>query len=494
MTWRLMAAFISVTLLMLLVQDVPLSNYLRTVERDRIVTSLERDAFVLAGRSEEALESATTTDDVALTELARTYRDAGGARVVIVNTAGTAIATSDDDQSSIGSEYASRPEIAGSLGGDIMSGSRYSDTLQLQLLYVTVPVLSGDQVFGAVRLTYPEQVVNDAVNDQLRLLGIVALTTVLLAGVVGYIFSSSVTRRLKLLKDATERLSGGDLTARADETSGAPEVRSLSRSFNDMAERLDTLLQEQRRFAADASHQLRTPLTALRLKLERAGDLMPTDPAGAAVRLAAAEAEADRLGSIVEGLLLLSRTEGQPAPLVHVDLAKMARERVEQWQALAQESFVTLRYDGPATAPASAVATTAEQILDNYVDNALSVSPDNSTIVVRVTVNGPTARSATRADRPGRSHGAAPSETVRLEVLDEGPGLSLEDCSRAFDRFWRARSDTAGSGLGLAIVAQLAKASRATVALTRRDPCGIIASATFSTAPESQATSNAKNR
>ncbi len=479
MKWRLMAAFISVTLLMLLVQDVPLSNYLRNVERDRIVTALERDAFVLAGRSEEALESSAPADDAALVGLARTYRDAGGARVVIVNTAGTAVATSDDDQSSIGNDYGSRPEIAGALAGEIMSGSRYSETLQLQLLYVTVPVFSGDQVFGAVRLTYPEQVVNDAVNDQLRLLGIVALTTVLLAGVVGYIFSSSVTRRLKLLKDATERLSSGDLSARADESSGAPEVRSLSRSFNGMAERLDTLLQEQRRFAADASHQLRTPLTALRLKLERAASLVATDPAGAAVRLTAAEAEADRLGSIVEGLLLLSRTEGQPSPLMTVDLAAMARERVEQWQPLAQESDVAITYEGPTVALVSAVTTAAEQILDNYVDNALSVSPGNSTIVVRVRASEPVAR----PDRMVRPHGVAPPELVHLEVLDEGPGLSSEDCARAFDRFWRARSNSTGSGLGLAIVAQLAKASHARVALTPRDSGGITASATFIPAP-----------
>lgn len=479
MKWRLMAAFIAVTLLMLLVQDVPLSNYLRTVERDRIVTSLERDAFVLAGRGEEALESVTTSDDAALVSLARTYRDAGGARVVIVNTSGTAIATSDDDQSSIGNDYASRPEIAGALGGDIMSGSRYSQTLGLQLLYVTVPVFSGDQVYGAVRLTYPEQVVNDAVNDQLRMLGVVALTTVLLAGIVGYIFSSSVTRRLKLLKDATERLSAGDLSARADVTTGAPELRSLSRSFNEMAERLDTLVHEQRRFAADASHQLRTPLTALRLKLERAGNLVATDPVGAAERLAAAESEADRLGTIVEGLLLLSRTEGQPADIVAVDLAQIARERIEQWQPLALESDVTIRYLGPSTARVRAVATAAEQIIDNYVDNALSVSPGNSTIVVRLVTTG----AADYPERAVRLHNSPPPATVRLEVLDEGPGLSPEETSRAFDRFWRARSDSAGSGLGLAIVAQLAKASHATVELAPRSSGGTVASAIFAAAP-----------
>ncbi|MFC5930418.1 HAMP domain-containing protein [Cryobacterium melibiosiphilum] len=464
MKWRLMAAFIGVTLLVLLVQDVPLSFYLRGVENDRIVTALERDAFVLAGRSEEALESADTTDDTALTDMARTYRDAGGARVVIVNAQGDAVVTSDDDQSRVGVSYASRPEIIESLTGTITTGTRYSDTLQQNLLYVTVPVFSGTEVLGAVRLTYPSQVVTDAVNDQLRVLGIVALTTVLLAGIVGFIFSSTVTRRLHLLREATERLAEGDLASRADETAGAPEIRALSRSFNRMAERLNTLIQQQRTFAADASHQLRTPLTALRLRLERARDLLHADPDGAAERLAAAESEVDRLGNIVEGLLLLSRTEGHSAPLITVDLAAIAGERVEQWAALAAESGVEIRYEGPADAPVQAIIDAAEQIVDNFVDNALTVSPEGSTIVVRVVVDGP---------------------ATTVHVLDAGPGLSPEDCTRAFDRFWRATSDMAGSGLGLAIVTQLAVASRARAQLTPRSGPGLDASVTFATAPGS---------
>ncbi|TFD47000.1 HAMP domain-containing protein [Cryobacterium frigoriphilum] len=461
MKWRLMAAFVGVTLLVLLVQDVPLSFYLRGVENDRIITALERDAFVLAGRSEEALESVDIADDAALTAVARTYRDAGGARVVIVNNRGEAVVTSDDDQSRVGVSYASRPEIIDSLTGAITTGTRYSDTLQEDLLYVTVPVFSGDEVLGAVRLTYPSQVVTDAVNDQLRMLGLVALTTVLLAGVVGFIFSSTVTRRLHLLRQATERLAEGDLASRADETAGAPEIRALSRSFNRMAERLNTLIQQQRTFAADASHQLRTPLTALRLRLERARELMNADPRGAAERLTAAEGEVDRLGNIVEGLLLLSRTEGHSAPLITVDLADIARQRVEQWAALAAEIGVDIRFEGPASAPIQATAEAAEQIVDNFIDNALTVSPPASTLIVRVSVDG---------------------DTTAVHVLDEGSGLSPEDCSRAFDRFWRATSDSAGSGLGLAIVAQLAVASRASARLTPRAGPGLDASVTFTTA------------
>jgi signal transduction histidine kinase len=458
MKWRFIAALMSVTLLVLLVQDIPLGYYLQQVEHERIITSLERDAFVLAGRSEQALETTGVEDDAELIAAVKKYRDAGGSRVVIVNAEGTAVVISDDDQADIGTSYLNRPEIAEALTGQISTGHRFSTTLNQELLYVTVPILSGTDVLGAVRLTYPDYVVANKVNDQLRLLSIVALMALLLAAIVGYIVAGSITKRIKRLQEATESLAAGNLTARADELSGTSELKSLAESFNDMAERLELLINQQRTFAADASHQLRTPLTALRLRLERAHDLLESDPAGAAERLSAAEAEADRLSNLIEGLLLLSRTEASTAPRENVDLAALTRGRVEQWQALAAESGVKLRYEGPVSTEVVAVPNAVEQIVDNYIDNALSVSPSSSKIIVRVVTAG---------------------SVARLHVLDQGPGLSLEECTRAFDRFWRANSDSRGSGIGLAIVAQLARASGGKAQLRPRAEGGLDASASF---------------
>ena len=458
MKWRFIAALMSVTLLVLLVQDIPLGFYLQQVEHERIITSLERDAFVLAGRSEQALETTGVEDDAELIAAVKKYRDAGGSRVVIVNAEGTAVVISDDDQADIGTSYLNRPEIAEALTGQISTGHRFSTTLNQELLYVTVPILSGTDVLGAVRLTYPDYVVANKVNDQLRLLSIVALMALLLAAIVGYIVAGSITKRIKRLQEATESLAAGNLTARADELSGTSELKSLAESFNDMAERLELLINQQRTFAADASHQLRTPLTALRLRLERAHDLLESDPAGAAERLSAAEAEADRLSNLIEGLLLLSRTEASTAPRENVDLAALTRGRVEQWQALAAESGVKLRYEGPVSTEVVAVPNAVEQIVDNYIDNALSVSPSSSKIIVRVVTAG---------------------SVARLHVLDQGPGLSVEECTRAFDRFWRANSDSRGSGIGLAIVAQLARASGGKAQLRPRAEGGLDASASF---------------
>lgn len=457
MRWRFMGMVMVITALVLVVQTVPLAQYLRTVELDRLVTGLERDAFVLAGRAEEALESLDPVALAAVEDAAVEYRAAGGGRVVITAIDGTALVTSDDDESALGTDYSSRPEIAQALSGTISSGSRFSTTLQTQLVYVAVPVLSGDEILGAVRLTYDEAVVDEEVGQRLQVIGIVALLTLLVAGIAGIVFSGTVTRRLSVLTATTEQLAAGDLTARADPEGGAPELVRLARSFNRMADRLSGLIDEQRAFASDASHQLRTPLTALRLKLERARDLIASDPEGAADRLAAAELEADRLVTIVEGLLALGRAGASGTPTIAVDLSAIARERVEQWEPLAVETGVTLSIDAPASLMVRAVPTAVDQMLDNIIDNALAVSHEGDTVRVDV----------------------AAGERPCLTVLDEGPGMPDDELARAFDRFWRGGSTTPGTGLGLAIVAELARASGAEVTLARRGPRGLVATITF---------------
>ena len=443
-----MAAFMAVTFLVVVVQDIPLGAYLERVERERIVTALQRDAFLLAGRSEHTLEAATSPDPRVVADVHR-YRQASGARVVIVNAAGDAVVTSDDDQSAAGTSYRSRPEIATALSGDIATGQRHSVSLGTDLLYVAVPVVSGDRVIGAVRLTYPTQVVTDKVRRQLRTLWLVAGITVLLAGAVAFVLASTVTRRLQQLRATTELLAEGQLEARAPEPGGAPEIRSLARSVNTMADRLEDLLRQQRAFAGDASHQLRTPLTALRVRLDNAADLVDADPEAARDTIAAAQDEALRLQRIVDALLMLTRADDAALAPQKIDLADIARARVEQWQPLAEESGVHLGVTAPKSAPALAVPGAAEQIIDNLIDNALVVSQAGSTIDVTITP-------------------LSTVDAVDLHVLDEGPGMSPEDCARAFDRFWRGRTDTAGSGLGLAIVARLARASDATAELRPR--------------------------
>ncbi len=461
MKWRLVAALLSLTIVVLAVQDIPLVQYLRTVETDRITTALERDSFVIAGRAEETLETPSAEGLKYVQDAITKYGAESGARVIVLDINGIAIADSES-LDSIGTSFLNRPEVVEALAGSVAVGRRFSTTVNQELLYVAVPILNGSQTLGAVRLTFPASVVDDAVNQRLRGIGSVAGITLLVSALVAILLALGITRRLSNLKDVTEEFTNGNYKVRAEINGGAPEIRSLARSFNAMADQLDKLITQQKAFAGDASHQLRTPLTALQLRLERATEMLTTDPAGAAERIEAAVVETDRLQRLVEGLLTLSRSENsEKIDRVIFDAAQISHERFENWEALASEQGIKLILNVPETAPISAIPGAIEQVIDNYIDNALGIVPANSSITLHVTTD---------------------SEFTKISVIDEGPGIPEADIAKAFNRFWRARSDTHGSGLGLAIVDRLATASGGKAELVNLAPHGLSADAYFPTA------------
>ena len=434
MRTRLIAVLVGVVVLVLAVQDIPLASYLRSVERDRLVTRLERDAFVLAGRVEEVLEFGGTGNTDRLESLVERYETTEDVRVVVIDVAGAAVLGPSFD---VGEDFTNRPEILDALAGRPVTGERVSTTLGTDLFYVAVPVISGNTTVGAVRITAPASTISGAVNSRLAGLGAVVLISVVIAVIAAFALAGAITRPITRLTATTRRLAAGDLSDRADEDSGPPEVRSLARSFNTMVGRLEQMVDRQRGFAGTASHQLRTPLTALRLRLESAA---VADEQQLGDHLEAALAETDRLGRIIEGLLVLSRAEGADVTLERSDARAVIRERCEHWEPLADEHEVRLVVViDDALMSVLVVPTALEQIIDNYIDNALDVAPRGSTITV----------------------GAEPvDDGMEIRVRDEGPGLSAEERAEAFGRFWRAEgANPGGTGLGLAIVRQLAESS-----------------------------------
>jgi signal transduction histidine kinase len=294
-------------------------------------------------------------------------------------------------------------------------------------------------------------------------LGLVAVGVAGLAAglLLAWALAGSFARPLRRLADTSERLGEGDLSARTQDVTGAEEIEQLGRSFDEMADRLERTVRAQREFVANASHQLRTPLTALRLRLDRAADLM-TEDEPAMGQVDAARDEIDRLQRLVDGLLVLARADRRDQHAVPVDVSAVAADRVADWQALAGERQVHIELDTPGMAVALAVPGAVEQIVDNYLDNALEVVPEGSRILVSV-----------RADPSG----------VVLTVDDQGPGLPAEARDRAFDRFWRGSQDGSGSGLGLAIVSALAQAGGGSVWLDASPLGGVRAAARFRTQP-----------
>lgn len=231
------------------------------------------------------------------------------------------------------------------------------------------------------------------------------------------------------------KFSDGDLTARSPVT-GPPETQTLARTLNQGAERLDTLIAAQRIFVADASHQLRTPLTALRLSLDNIADGVDDEFVREDVEQATAEVV--RMNRLVNGLLVLARAEAKVTVAEPLPLLDIVRERLAVWRPAADERGVTIALRGSIDGRPSVLSSPGhlDQMLDNVLSNALEVSPDGGTITVRVDPRG---------------------DVVEVSVLDEGPGMSDAEKSRAFDRFWRGQGLTGkgGSGLGLAVVKQL---------------------------------------
>jgi two-component system OmpR family sensor kinase len=319
-------------------------------------------------------------------------------------------------------------------------------------LVITVPARAqagtggGDgDVVGAVRIIFPTEELTDRFWTIWGFRAILAVGVLVIAAGLGYLAARWLTRPLRQLNAMASRFSDGDLTARSPVT-GPHETQTLARTLNQGAERLDTLIAAQRVFVADASHQLRTPLTALRLSLDNIAD--GVDDPYVTEDVEQATAEVVRMSRLVNGLLVLARAEAQATVAEPLPLRDVLEERLTVWQPAADERGITINLTGPAlTGPPDdrlevlASPGHLDQVLDNVLSNALEVSPDGGTITVRAD----TVRAEPHHDE------------VVLEILDQGPGMSDADKARAFDRFWRGHGLTgrSGSGLGLAIVKQL---------------------------------------
>jgi signal transduction histidine kinase len=321
----------------------------------------------------------------------------------------------------------------------------------------------------------------DSLNSEILalwvILGSIAAVAMLAAALLAFGLARWVNRPLKGLDAAARRLADGDLAIRAKVSSGPPELLRLGTTFNTMAGRLEALVHGNRAVIADVSHQLRTPLAALRLRLDLlAADTSQSDPE-TAQELAGALDELARLSRLVDGLLTVARAENVVPVPTAVDVAEVARERVAAWHPVADDRSIVLSA-GPAASASSlgsalGVGRSAgapvlawigeghlEQILDNLIANALeALHPGN---LVRLT--------------------AAPTAAgVRITVADNGPGMSAEDRERAFLRF--TTSSPNGTGLGLAIVHRLAISNGGTAQLDETPGGGLTVTLDFPGTP-----------
>ncbi len=427
---QLLVAFAYVLILVLVALEVPLAlNVSRRIDTE-VRAQASSAAHLVAASASGRLERASDLEGL----VERAADDVNG-RVIVVDRAGSLLADSEG-AGLLGESYAARPEIRTALDDGLVSqGRRASETLGSELLYTSVPIVEAGQRVGAVRVTQSVDAIDEKVrNDVLALAGIGALA--LAVGLaVAWFLAGSIARPLRGLAAATEQAAAGDLSARA-EVAGSREQREVATAFNTMTARLGDVLEGQREFVANASHQLRTPLTGLRLRLEAAS--LRTDDPSVRGELEAADREVERLARLLTGLLTLAREGEAPALAQPTSVADAAERAVDRWEAGAAERGQTLSLDAGSDVLARASGEDVAIILDNLVENALDYSPPGSTVTI----------SWRRRDG-----------LAVLEVADEGPGLAEGEEERVFDRFTRgaASSSVPGTGLGLPIVRTLAR-------------------------------------
>ncbi|MEW6369434.1 MAG: ATP-binding protein [Pseudomonadota bacterium] len=295
---------------------------------------------------------------------------------------------------------------------------------------------------------------NMAGNLALRTLGPIAVMMPMLMLVVWWVVSGSLEPVARVRKQVAAR-QADDLSPVSE--AGLPdEVRPLVHELNLLFGRVKTAFDAQQHFVADAAHELRTPLAALRLQaqsLDRADT-----PEARKIAVARLTAGIDRATRLVEQLLVLARQEASAADGAAcrpVDLAELARRTVGDLTGLAQAKNIDLGLQHADEVSIEGQPDALHILLRNLVENAVKYTPAGGTVDIAV-----------HAEKGGAT----------LIVEDSGPGIPPEERERVFDRFYRvAGSEAAGSGLGLAIIKAIAERHGATLKLDKSERLGGLA-------------------
>ncbi|MCL2728946.1 MAG: HAMP domain-containing histidine kinase [Actinomycetia bacterium] len=434
MTRRIALAVMGLVTVLLALTVVPLGLSLAGRERADFREGTEWADNALADAAEERLSDGESADPMGnlLDDAARQ-----GECAAVFDTAGHEVAaagcgSADAARAAAGGTW---PEVARRVAG---SGAAVTWKSPGRLT-VAVPVGNPVHPVGASVLSRPSDAVDRRIARLWERLAAIGVAGLLAGALLAVLLVRWVGRPLRAVADAARQLGEGQLEARAAAAGGPDEVRRLAATFNTMAMRTETLIHGHRAVIADVSHQLRTPLAALRLRL----DLLAVDADHAtAAELTAAQEEIARLSRLVDGLLAVARAEHAVPRPVPVRIDEVVRDRLAAWTPVAQERQVSLTAHCPARLTARLGAGDLEQVLDNLVANALDAVPEGALVRIEA--------------RAGRG-------CAVLRVTDDGPGLSPAARAGAFHRF--GHPEASGTGLGLAIVHRLVTANGGSVRL-----------------------------
>lgn len=450
-----MVAMAYVLVLAIVALEVPLALSLRQRLDAEVRQQARSNANVVAVLAGSALKP---KDAATLQRIVEISAEDVRGRIAVVDHGGTVVADSTGS-AGVGTTLASRPEVKIALSGRGAQITRNSRTLGRELLATAVPIVQAGKVRGAVRVTQDVADVAEAYRHTLAGLALIGAAVLAVGLIAGAIIARQITRPLRRFEATARAVADGDLQARAP-VEGSTEQRELATTFNEMTDRLAGSLEAQSRFVADASHQLRTPLTGLRLRLEgaRAG----SSDAAVNEQIDHGLDEVDRLARTVEELLLLSQTGERDARAERLQLAQVVRDAEHRWRPIAESGGHALVVNVGGEQAVDASRGDLQRILDALIENALSYSREGTAVELVLS---------------GR----------QICVKDGGPGIGDGDSEKLFERFYRGSAGVAksgGTGLGLAIARELARRWHAEVTIANRPEGGAVATLTFSSSRE----------
>jgi signal transduction histidine kinase len=430
MRQRILIALLGLTAAILVGAVIPLGLRASAHDYSSFVEDAQSRTRTATAAAEELL-----ADDLAGAELSRDLTAAARQGDGIVVMSAGAVIRRAGRQFSVPAGMLSRARTS----GDLVTKVRNDQ------LIVVAPVRSGSNTVGMTALMRPTSQLEHSLRAFWLMLILIALTALAAAILIGIGLSRWAAKPLAVLGASARRLGDGDLAARAP-TDGPAEFCQLSETFNAMAGRLETLIHGHRVMLADVSHQLRTPLAALRLQLEALAAEAGDGPAEFSVALS----EVARLGRMVDGLLAVARAENATPDIMPVSVAEVVAERAAAWSPVAEEQGVALQAETALPVRVAIGDGYLEQILDNLIANAIEATTAGDRITVSLASTG---------------------RGARVTVADNGPGMSQAEMDRAFLRF--ASTNPRGSGLGLAIVYRLAAAGGGGAALSQTPGGGL---------------------
>lgn len=380
--------------------------------------------------------------------------ETGLSRILVTDDAGRVLYDTRETGSAVG-EYSFYTEIVQALLGNDAFASNYRNGAFRSR--ASSPVLYQNQIIGAV-YAYEYDRSQGALLEGLQA-NLLRLSAII-GGVVlclSVVLSRALTRKMALLLTAIRQVREGAYSHRA-QIGGHDEIAQIGQEFNSLTDRLQTTENARRRFVSDASHELKTPLAAIRLLTDSILQTDNIDRATAREFVADIGAEAERLSRITEDLLRLTRLDsGVLEPPTVVDVLPVLEQVMRMMSLVAQEKEIDLTYRAAEGCTVLATKDEIHQIIYNLTDNAVKYSPPHSAVQVTLARDG---------------------EQVVLTVKDNGAGIPEEDLPRIFERFYRvdkARSRAAGgTGLGLSIVSDTVKRRGGTVEAGNRPGGGAV--------------------